>query len=134
MLLIAVLPHSRLDLEGNTHFTPKPNSDLNHLSFRSSCLSPQLEVNHPHSLGQFYAFIVGVEPPLRNCGADFHSPKESEGVLANINISFQPNIRCYRTWRCLLRTPFFLFMVRCERGECRKLLPFLIISERRCIK
>jgi hypothetical protein len=58
-------------------------------------LSPQLEANRPHPLGRFYAFLVGVEPPPLIAGLAFIRQNEFEGVSANINISFRPNMCCY---------------------------------------
>jgi hypothetical protein len=58
-------------------------------------LSPQLEANRPHPLGRFYAFLVGVEPPPLIAGLAFIRQNEFEGVSADINVSFHPNMCCY---------------------------------------
>ena len=74
-----VQPQSRLDLEGTSR-NVKARSRPNLIIVRSTFLSPQLEANHPHSLGRFYAFVIGVEPPPDNCGAAFIRQNELEGV------------------------------------------------------
>ena len=92
---------------GNNHYMPKPNSDLNHVSFRSTCLFPQLEVNRPHSVGLFYAFIVGVEPPLFIAGLAFIRQNGFEGVMTNISVSFHSNIRYRLLFRVIV---YFRFL------------------------
>jgi hypothetical protein len=76
-------------INAKAHFRP------NTVNVRSTCLSPQLEVNHPHPLGRLCAFIVGVEPPPKIAGLTFIRQNESEGVSANINVSLPPNMHCY---------------------------------------